>query len=194
MALDLPIAQPDTATERADAARNRERILAAASGLVARRGIDAVSMDDVAQAAGVGTGTVYRRFGDRSGLAVALLDEQARALQDRLLSGPPPLGPGAPAGERLLAFGEHYVALLEEHAPLMCAAGSGAGPHAAWILHLSILLRQAVPALDAHWTAEALMATLGANHHRRLRGELGWDSDRIVAGWRTLVRALLATA
>src|SRR3954449_10937594 len=53
--------------ERADAARNRRRILAAAAELVDERGIGRVSMDDVARAACVGTGTLYRRFGARSG-------------------------------------------------------------------------------------------------------------------------------
>src|SRR6185436_535586 len=68
-----------------------------AAELVAERGIDRVSMDDVARAACVGTGTLYRRFGDRAGLALALLDDHTRAFQDALIAGPPPLGPGAPA-------------------------------------------------------------------------------------------------
>src|SRR3954454_1652767 len=105
--------------ERADAARNRERILAAAGELVARSGIEAVSMEDFARAACVGTGTLYRRFGDRAGLAFALLDQQTRDFQDALIAGPPPLGPGAPARERLRAFGERYVELLETHSALM---------------------------------------------------------------------------
>jgi len=46
-------------------------------------------------AAGVGKGTLIPRFGDRAGLAVALLDERERELQERILSGRPPLGPGA---------------------------------------------------------------------------------------------------
>ena len=62
-------------------------------------------MEDVACKAGVGTGTLYRRFGDRAGLALALLDEQTREFQNELIAGPPPLGPGAPASERLRAFG-----------------------------------------------------------------------------------------
>src|SRR6185437_6944321 len=74
---ELPVLDPGQAPpERADAARNRARILAAAAELVAQRGIEHVSMDDVAKAACVGTGTLYRRFGDRAGLALALLDEQ----------------------------------------------------------------------------------------------------------------------
>ena len=58
-------------------------------------------MEDVAKAACVGTGTLYRRFGDRAGLAFALLDEQTRDFQNALIRGAPPLGPGAPASERL---------------------------------------------------------------------------------------------
>src|SRR5918912_751432 len=115
---ELPVfdAQPK---ERADAARNRLRILEAAIRLVGERGIDNVSMEDVACAAGVGTGALYRRFGDRAGLALALLDEQTREFQDALISGPPPLGPGAPAVERLRAFGEGFLDLLERHAELL---------------------------------------------------------------------------
>src|SRR4051812_17623609 len=81
--------------ERADAARNRIRVLEAAEKLFAERGVDAVTMDDVAGAAGVGKGTLYRRFGDKGGLAMALLDQRERELQERILTGPPPLGLGA---------------------------------------------------------------------------------------------------
>ena len=113
---ELPLAADGPPRERADAARNRLRILEAAAGLVGERGIERVSMEDVARAACVGTGTLYRRFGDRAGLALALLDEHTRAFQDDLISGPPPLGPGAPAAERLRAFGDGYLDLLERHA------------------------------------------------------------------------------
>ncbi|NKE58010.1 helix-turn-helix transcriptional regulator [Lentzea sp. PSKA42] len=63
--------------ERADAARNRAAILAAATELIRERGIEAVSIDDVAAAAGVGKGTVFRRFGDKAGLIQAVVDETA---------------------------------------------------------------------------------------------------------------------
>src|SRR3954464_977924 len=109
---ELPLAEPPGGPkERADAARNRLRILSAAADLVGERGIEHVSMEDVARAACVGTGTLYRRFGDRAGLALALLDEHTREFQDALISGPPPLGPGAPAPERLRAFGAGYLNL-----------------------------------------------------------------------------------
>ncbi|MEO6999651.1 MAG: helix-turn-helix domain-containing protein [Terracoccus sp.] len=54
--------------------RNRERRLDAAARLVEHRGVEAVTMTEVAAEAGVGNGTVYRRFGSRVGLMAALLD------------------------------------------------------------------------------------------------------------------------
>src|SRR3954453_125866 len=123
--IDLPVfddgRQP---RERADAARNRLRILAAAAELVDAHGIEGVSMDAVASRAGVGTGTLYRRFQDRAGLALALLDEQTRDFQNALIAGPPPLGPGVPAADRLRAFGAGFLELLDRHADLMLAAGA----------------------------------------------------------------------
>ena len=56
---------------RADAERNRERILAAAAEVFARRGLSG-TMDDVAAEAGVGVGTVYRRFPEKDDLIEAL--------------------------------------------------------------------------------------------------------------------------
>src|SRR3954468_3444802 len=105
----LPLLRDEPRRERADAAANRRRILAAAGRLFTERGVDAVSMDEVAAAAGVGKGTIFRRFTDKSGLAVALIDDRERRLQQRLLSGLPPLGPGAPPLERLEAFVRAYV-------------------------------------------------------------------------------------
>src|SRR3954467_11600493 len=88
--------------ERADAARNRRRILAAAGRLIEERGVEHVSMDAIAAHAGVGKGTLFRRFGDRSGLVMALLDERTREFQDALIRGAPPLGPGAAPAERIV--------------------------------------------------------------------------------------------
>jgi AcrR family transcriptional regulator len=56
-------------------------------------------MSDVAREAGVAKSTVFHRFGDRQALAQALVGDAERALQEDLLRGPPPLGPGAPPRE-----------------------------------------------------------------------------------------------
>jgi AcrR family transcriptional regulator len=193
--LPLPIADLAQAPhERADAARNRQRILAAAADLVAERGIERVSMDDVARAACVGTGTLYRRFGDRAGLALALLDDHTRAFQDALISGPPPLGPGVPATDRLHAFGDGYLDLLERHADILAVAvplhRGPSGPDQLNATHLAILLREAAPSVDPEFTAWALLATLHPSRHLQARNGLGWSVERLRAGWHALVDAL----
>src|SRR4051812_6067478 len=116
--MELPVLgnQP---RERADAARNRRRILAAAQRLFAERGVSCTSMDAIAAEAGVGKGTLFRRFGDRATLALAILDGGGRALQAGVLHGPPPLGPGAPACDRLIAFGHAVLDRLEAHVDLI---------------------------------------------------------------------------
>src|SRR5690242_15753445 len=90
--------------QRRDKTRNRAKVLNAAAELFATKGVEAVTVDEIAAKAGVGVGTLYRGFGDKGGLVAAILDERERDLQDRLLSGPPPLGPGAPPHQRIEAF------------------------------------------------------------------------------------------
>ncbi|MGW2043465.1 helix-turn-helix domain-containing protein, partial [Streptomyces virginiae] len=70
-------------TERADAQRNREAVLAAADALFATSSSPhSVSMDDIAAAAGVGKGTLFRRFGDRAGLIAAVITSRQRRPDD----------------------------------------------------------------------------------------------------------------
>ena len=119
----IPLPQIGAApVERGDAARNRVLLLDAAALLVAERGVDAVTMDAVACRAGVGKGTVFRRFGNRSGLMQALLDHTERELQQAFMFGPPPLGPGAPPIERLIAFGRARIAMVEVQGEVLRAA------------------------------------------------------------------------
>ncbi|MFF3252877.1 TetR/AcrR family transcriptional regulator [Actinacidiphila glaucinigra] len=163
--------------ERVDAARNRAAILKAAALLFAEHGADAVSMDRVAAAAGVGKGTVYRRFGDRSGLAAALLAARERELREAVVDGPPPLGPGAPAGARLAAFVGAYLDHVAGHLDLLRTSETsppGARYRSAayrfWHDHLTSLLDTAP---DPHTTAHTLLAALSAEHVGALLPELG---------------------
>jgi AcrR family transcriptional regulator len=64
---------------RADAARNRERVLTAAAELFAARGLEA-TLDDIAAHAGLGVGTVYRRFPNRDALVEALFEQRLDAI------------------------------------------------------------------------------------------------------------------
>jgi AcrR family transcriptional regulator len=186
----------DGRRERVDAARNRARVLAAAERLFAERGATSVSMEDVARAAGVGKGTLYRRYPDRAAIAVALLDEHERCLQQSLLDGPPPLGPGAPPGERLAAFYDAMVDLLDRHLDLALAAETGSarfrtGAYGFWWAHVRVLLREAEVADPGDVLAEALLAPLAGELYQHLR-KRGVNPGQIRAGLDTLARRALA--
>jgi AcrR family transcriptional regulator len=191
----LPIA--GERRERADAARNRERVLRAARELFAKRGVDAVTMDEIARRAGVAKGTVFHRFGDRSGLALALLDEHERAIQDAILDGEPPLGPGAPALERLCALLDALLDLSERHGDLLYAAETSragaryaTGAYAAWHRHVTVLLGELGVDGDPDVLAHAVLAPLGAELQRHLRGEIGLSAEQVRAALHALARSL----
>jgi len=112
---------PSVPRERADAARNRERILKAARRLLRRRAMESICMDKIAEEAGVGKGTLYRRFPDRAALVHALLDEDTRRLQDRALAGFD-LSPTATSVEHVLALIGELFEFTLDHAPLLSAA------------------------------------------------------------------------
>jgi AcrR family transcriptional regulator len=191
---ELPLAGSRPA-ERADAATNRRKILAAAQRLFAECGAANVSMQDVAREAGVGMGTMYRRFADRRGLTHALLDHDHRQLQEQLLRGAPPLGPGAPPRARLHAFGRRYLELLELHAETLAAAGANpatGGPADAYRLHLTMLLREvAAPEVDVDYAVSILLTAMHPEVHLHHRQVLAWPLARVQDGWCQLVDGCL---
>ncbi|GLZ37526.1 TetR/AcrR family transcriptional regulator [Actinokineospora sp. NBRC 105648] len=165
--------------ERADAARNRRRILTAARRLFGQRGVDTVTMDQIASAAGVGKGTLFRRFGDKSGLAAALLDEGERELREQVARGPAPLGPGAAPAERVRAFFDAYLTFLANHLDLVHLAET-ARPGARyritayryWHRHVAGLLADARLPADGDALAHVLLAAVAADLQRALREEV----------------------
>jgi AcrR family transcriptional regulator len=199
---ELPMSDAAPAErERADARRNRERILWATARLVQRVGIDHFSMDDVAAEAGVGKGTLYRRFGDRSSLLRALISEPEQAFQDSCIRGQAPLGPGAPPAQRLHAFGEGLLRFLDSHA-IYVKAGEllGGGKryghpvYAFYHTHVTLLLRQALgdaPHLD--YLVDALLGPLSAEPFLYQRDLRGMSVDEICSGWHALCDAVLAS-
>jgi AcrR family transcriptional regulator len=196
MAAELPTAT--TRRPRSDAVANRERVVAAAERLFRERGVEAVRMDDIAAAAGVGKGTLYRGFGDKSALVAAVLDGRERAFQDRVLHGEPPLGPGAPAAVRLEAFLAALAGEVEETWRTLVVSENSTigaryriGSYAANRLHLVVLLREAAPRLDAEWHADALLAPLAADLYGHQRTELGMGAERIRDGLVATARSLV---
>jgi AcrR family transcriptional regulator len=175
------------APERRDAARNREALLVAARGLIDHCGIEALTMDAVAARAGVGKGTVFRRFGSREGLMAALLNFSETEWQAAVISGPPPLGPGAPPMERLLAFGRSRLESSLRFADLIRAAGrAGTRNYAAYsfvAMHTRYLMGELGVTGDIALLATALLAPLELPILEQQVQIEGIDVDRIYEGW-----------
>ncbi|WP_428365041.1 TetR/AcrR family transcriptional regulator [Mycolicibacterium sp.] len=189
----LPVSE-STPPERGDAARNRMLLLDAARRLVDERGADAVTTDDIAAAAGVGKGTLFRRFGSRAGLMVVLLDEDEKAMQQQFLFGPPPLGPDAPPLVRLLAYGRERLKFVETHHALLADIGRDPqmrfnAPTTLHHSHIRVLLADAGTTGDLDVQASALLALLDVDYvwHELHRGR---TLDDLAEGWETVARKL----
>ena len=192
--MELPQVEGGRA-QRVDAARNREAILEAATRLLRDRGADAITMDCLANEAGVGKGTLFRRFGDRAGLFHALLDESERQLQEAFIRGPAPLGPGAPPAERLIAFGQALLELTAERGDLFLASlppehglRYRSPVYAAYRAHVRTLLEQA-GVEHSDYLADGLLAALDPEliMHQLARG---LSREECKQGWAALVQAI----
>jgi len=199
----LALTPPTPNAERADAARNRRQLLSTARELMAEVGAARVTMDGLAARSGLGKGTVFRRFGSRAGIFQALLDEEERALQLAVMSGKPPLGPGATPRDRLIAYGHARVQFLFDNHEIARASLDGGQPvptgreiplsriHIRMLLgqirpdvtDLDVLAIQLTAALDGplflQLTAAELSRSAIARNRRRLK--TGWTEliDRI---------------
>ncbi|MEU8891204.1 TetR/AcrR family transcriptional regulator [Streptomyces sp. NPDC048442] len=190
----LPLAGQPPA-ERADAARNRRRILDAAARIVADKGPDSLTMNAVAHASGIGVGTVYRRFGDVQKLLYALLDDREQQFQEAFMSGPPPLGPDAlpapptPPAVRLRAFLYALADRVAEQQELLLAAESASprgryngAPYLTLHTHAAMLVGQIDPRANAALVAHLLLATLSPSLIQHLHESRGVTAEQIKDG------------
>ena len=198
--MNQPVTWGAPPAERADAARNRRLLLATARQIVATQGADKLTMDGLAERAGLGKGTVFRRFGTRAGIFQALLDDAERTFQEQVLSGPPPLGPGAAPLDRLIAYGQARIGFLTENREIARATLDGSQPAPAGSrtplsqLHIRVLLGQMeLGAADLDILAVQLAAALdgplllylSAADLTEAAAQLG---ERVAAGWQDLVQ------
>jgi AcrR family transcriptional regulator len=191
--------------KRADAVANRELILATAQRLFAERGIAAVCMAAIAEAAGVGKGTLYRGFANKGELCLALMDEDMCAFQNKTLETlrethhQPALDRLDAFLNSLVYFMEHQALLFREaqfHGVLQSeAVARNVSPHL-WLPWLrttvGVLLQQAeqngeAENLDIPYLVDAILAPLSADLFLYQREMLGFDVERISQGLRQLV-------
>lgn len=194
--------------ERRDAAANRALILQVAEKLFAERGVHEVNMADIAQAAGVGKGTLYRRFAHKGELCLALMDTQMTEFQNGILSRMQQLNEReVPRLEQLDQFLDALVYFTDTHSPLLCVAQSSGLlqqveerliqlPHFWQYMTVNGLLKTAVaagelsPDLDIEYLADALLAPLRTDIFRYQREVRGFSLDRISAGLRMIIHGL----
>ena len=185
----------DPPHERGDAARNRALLLDAARRLIAARGPDTVTMDEIAAAAGVGKGTLFRRFGSRAGLMIMLLDEDEQAEQQAFLFGPAPLGPSAPPLERLLAYGRARLRFVHTHHTLLSDIDRDPqsrynAPVTLHRNHIHVLLEAAGTTGHLDAQTEALLALLQADYVEHQINERGLTLEELGDAWEGLARKL----
>ncbi|OAA27680.1 transcriptional regulator [Frankia sp. EI5c] len=185
-----------TGTERADAARNRAAILAAAAELFDRDGVEQVSMNDIARAAGVGKGTIFRRFGDRTALIEAVLLPRAASMRRLVDNGPPPLGPGGEPDDALHAYldalldfvwaNRTLIRALEHRVPHSYYAHSSSQY---WLHELTRRLAVTHPHDDTDYLTYMLSTALRADVIDYLVSERQMDLDNVRAGLHRLATA-----
>ena len=197
--MNQPVVWGAPPAERADAARNRLHLLTTARQMLAEQGSDRLTMDGLAERAGLGKGTVFRRFGTRAGIFQALLDDDERAFQQQVLSGPPPLGPGATPLERLIAYGRARAGFLVRRREIARAALDGsqpipAGPRTPMSqIHIRMLLGQlSLGGVDLEMLTVQLAAALDGPvllylSSDELTGAVGELEQRIGRAWQDLV-------
>ncbi|MCU1531574.1 MAG: TetR family transcriptional regulator [Arthrobacter sp.] len=157
-------------------------------------------MDRLARRAGVGKGTVFRRFGSRGGLMMTLLSDAEAEFQGRFMFGPPPLGPGAPPLERLIASGAERIAWILEFGELARAANASTHNRfdvpgvMLWHRHLEVLLREAGVTADPWLMATALGASLEPERLLHVVGKNGVAPERLAESWRELVTRIVGGA
>jgi AcrR family transcriptional regulator len=181
--------------ERGDAARNRVLLLDAARKLIAERGAEAVSMDDIAAAAGVGKGTLFRRFGSRAGLMMVLLDQDDRRFQQAMIFGPPPLGPGAAPTDRLIAYGRERLKFVHAHHALLTDAARDpqtryGAPAMVQRTHVRMLLHGAATTGDIDVQTDALLALLEPDYVEHQLTDRGMELEQLGDAWESLARKL----
>ncbi|AQS66021.1 TetR family transcriptional regulator [Streptomyces pactum] len=186
---------------RKDAARNRAAVLAAADALFVRReSPEDVTMADVAAAAGVGKGTLFRAFGDRTGLIKALYAARMEPIEQAVETGPPPLGPGTPPAQRVPAVLDALLCFKLDNRPLALAleASGGDSPYGAshyerWHALLRTMLERVPGLTDGDFAAHALLAAVRADLVEHLAGREDVPRERMRARLADFAARVLGT-
>lgn len=184
----------DVRPTRSDAVKNRELLLETAQRLFAEHGVSAVSMSAVAQAAGVGKGTLYRHFANKTELCQELIDADQRDLQERTLRHLRE-NPGNPL-DNLRWFLPEVVAFINRNLPMFLvdlqhvSSLLGHPAHIWWWQTIRGLLRQINPDMDADYAADILYVMVDSRTIHYQQTVRGYSTERILSGLLNTVERL----
>ena len=195
--MDENLILPDVRPTRSDALKNRELLLETAQRLFNQHGVDAVSMSAVAQAAGVGKGTLYRHFPNKSELLEVLIDADQRDLQERTLRRLREIHDD-PLGNLRWFLGEVLAFVQRNRELLFSSVVGGAGPtlghpaHLWWRQTIRGLLHQINPCLDVDYAADVLYVMLDARTIFFQQTAIGYSYQRLLEGLNALLDRLIS--
>lgn len=182
----------DDTPVRADARRNRELLLETAHRLFTTEGVESTSMTAIADAAGVGKGTLYRHFTNKADLCIALLDEDMRDLQCSVLKH---LRQNDTPIDNLKWFVEQILDFVTRNETLLLVENDGHGTgldhqaHIWWRQTVIGLLSQILPGKDVRYFADVLYVMLDVRTLHFQRTALGYNNNYILGGLKQTVDA-----
>jgi AcrR family transcriptional regulator len=187
----------DNSKSRSDAIKNRALLLATAKRLFAEQKVADVTMSAVADAAGVGKGTLYRHFESKLELSMALLDADQRDLQDRTLKQM-----RADNGGNIYTmkwFIAEVLLFTERNSELLCAGAHENGPsgslghpaHWWWRQTLRGMIANINAACNADYMADAIFILLDVHNVYFLRSERGYSLDQVTTNMQDMVENML---
>ncbi|HVB21471.1 MAG TPA: TetR/AcrR family transcriptional regulator [Ktedonobacteraceae bacterium] len=197
--------------ERRDAAEHRQRILEVAGRLFAEHGVDAVSMHQIAKVAGIGQGTLYRRYAHKGELCMDLMQECHERFMEDIATVSSTMVEASPL-ERLDRVLAYCVAFLEEQSALLTPVAAidrrfgicddhndhdaprRVSPYTMpiylWLhdlfsgLFAEAVERGEIAPLDIPFTSDTMLATFNPLFYRFQRQERALSSEQILQGLR----------
>lgn len=186
----------DHTHSRADAVKNRALLLETAKRLFAEQGVADVTMSAVADAAGVGKGTLYRHFENKLALSMAMLDQDQRDLQDRTLER---MRESRSPLELLQWFIGEVLQFTDRNSQLLCVSAGEHGPlgslahpaHWWWRQTIRGLVAGLKPDGSADYLADSIFILLDVHNIYFLQKERGYSIEQITSNMQQMIAQLL---
>lgn len=187
-------------SERRDAAEHRERILSCARHLFTEQDVESISMHQIAQAAGVGQGTLYRRYANKGALCLDVLEESITGLSEDIERFLAVDAAAAPPTDRLDGVIMRLMEFVERNTPFLSVvheaycgtkrATEFSTPFYRWVQGTVESLLADCPAMSEQpphvvtCTSYALLAAINPDLYRYQRDHRGMSQSQIIAGLR----------